>query len=161
MRSLKRYGSTFRFREFANATVKKSEPWMYRQEEIFWVPVSFCKLFADPKRITLLERTEPDYLNEIQASVMDEGMHEPATMVLDESGKMRYHDGYHRMIVSERIGRESIPVVLKIVERVNGYGRQVSSTLFKVLFSNAPQPKEYEVSVSQLCEPEQEASGES
>ena len=133
---------------------------MDREEEIFWVPVAFCKLYADPKRITLLERTEPEYLSEIQRSVMDDGIHEPATMVVDESGKMRYHDGYHRLIVSERIGRESIPVVVKTSERIKGYGKIIGPSLFKVLFSNAPQPKEYQVAVTQLCGAEEAASDE-
>lgn len=133
---------------------------MDREEEIFWVPLDFCKLYADPKRITLLERTEPEYLAEIQRSVMEDGIREPATMVLDESGKMRYHDGYHRMIVLERIGRKSIPVVLKTSERIKGYGKTIDPTLFKVLFSDAPEPKEYQIAVSELFESEEEASGQ-
>lgn len=141
MRILKRYGQDFDYREFEVYEVEESEPWMdhHRIDEIYYVPIEFCRLFADRTRLDLLSRTEAEWICEIGTSIAEDGLREPAVMAFDENGKLRYHDGYHRMLTGEL---ESIPVLLEEARpNVRGYGRPIGSIMremFEALFGDVP-----------------------
>lgn len=141
MRTLKRYGQDFDYREFEEYEVEESAPWMNhpRVDEMFYVPMDFCRLFADQTRLDLLARTEAEWICEIGTSIVEDGLREPAVMAFDETGKLRYHDGYHRMLTGEL---ECIPVILQEARpNVRGYGRPIGSIMremFEALFGDVP-----------------------
>lgn len=103
-------------------------PWRdhYLADSFLVVPKSLALQFADRSYMSRLWRQEPDRLAELAAQIAEDGLREPLTMYYDEAGKLRYHDGYHRLCVMENMDFiRVLPVLLKRSDRVKGYGRNV------------------------------------
>lgn len=112
---------------------RRFDPWTLKSDPIYLVPVEFAYLFADKGKIANIERTEEPYIAELIESISTEGLREPALMKFDEFGKLRYHDGYHRLTAIRRIdGFTDIPVRIKQSPRIVGYGRSFAEEVYNV-----------------------------
>lgn len=104
------------------------QPWRehHLAEECLEVPREVCYYFADDRKMRDIERTEPEKTSMLRESIASEGLKVPLQMVWDDHGKIRYHDGYHRL-TAMRILR--YPTVLPVVftqstGRIKAHGRQ-------------------------------------
>ena len=109
------------------------EPWrdhkMAKTERVYVVPVDFVYRFADPDQIANNRKRVPEKIAELRTSIAEEGLKQPAIMTLDSYGKLRYHDGYHRLTaILEIEGFDKIPVVFRRgTGRTKAFGRQMAA----------------------------------
>lgn len=140
-RSLKRYGPDFDYVVFDDPIdVTPKEPWREHRlaDRVILVPCGVLRLFADPARISLLLHQEHEKvrLDQVGASIAATGLTDPCTVFYDDYGKVRFHDGYHRLIVSDRIDWLNVlPTVLEHSDRITGYGRPIEEFLETVLWA--------------------------
>lgn len=112
------------------------EPWRRHcdRHRIYLFPLDFCKIFADKRQLNNISRKEEDYICSLRESIQREGLFNPAVMKYDNNGKLRYHDGYHRLAaVLEIDGFDFMPVKIEQSPRVKGYGRVLSEELLTIL----------------------------
>lgn len=108
------------------------EPWRAADYD-FVVPVEFALIFADRHRMVSIERDEQEYIASLVDSISSNGLMEPPVMVYDHFGKLRYHDGYHRLIALSHVDSiKRIPVKLRESPRVRGYGRLVGEEIISI-----------------------------
>lgn len=100
------------------------------------LPRSVCLFFADEKKIQDIERQEPEKVHDLRTSIAVEGLKVPLIMTWDDHGKIRYHDGYHRMTAMRVLDDpQVVPVWFRRSEgRVKAYGRQPEDYI-EILFS--------------------------
>ena len=107
----------------------RPEPWrksyMAEVEKTYLVPVEFAYRFADKDQIANNRIRVPEKIAELKASIAVEGLKLPGIMVLDENGKLRYHDGYHRLTaILELEDFDLIPVVFRrSTGKIKAFGR--------------------------------------
>jgi hypothetical protein len=89
------------------------------------LPRSICYFFADEKKIRDIERGEHHKISELRDSIAEEGLKVPLKMTFDSLGKVRYHDGYHRLAAMRVLDEPAmVPVLLTLSDnRVKAYGR--------------------------------------
>ena len=112
-------------------------PWRLhpKAEECLLLPRSVCFYFADQQKMRNIERLEPEKVSELRESISKEGLKVPLKMTWDAHGKIRYHDGYHRMTAMRVLDEpQHVPVLLSRSDRVKGYGRQPEHYI-ELLFS--------------------------
>lgn len=117
------------------------EPWRDCPADLFLVPLTFVQVFADRKKLNEIVRTESEYITGLAEAINEQGLLVPPLMVFDSAGKVRYHDGYHRLAAIEILGYfNAIPVRLEHSPSVRGHGRPVSEempSLFQLFAVNA------------------------
>lgn len=108
----------------------RPEPWRQHphavEGRVRLLPVEFCAKFADPNQIANNRVRVPEKIEELRRSIAKDGLRVPALMRLDQYGKLRYHDGYHRLTAIQQIPDfVNLPVVIDRVNdnRIKGYGR--------------------------------------
>jgi len=118
---------------FSNNTylprIKVPEPWRDhpKADELYLVPVSFVKIFLENAHVVQIRHQAATKVAELRDSIRLEGLQQPCTMVYDATGKLRYHDGHHRLTAILEIPEIThIPVFLKETKKVKGYGRPIS-----------------------------------
>lgn len=92
------------------------EPWRQHHDAdlCLEVPREVCYLFADDRKMRDITRQEPDKTAMLAESIATEGLKVPLTMTWDDHGKIRYHDGYHRLTAMQHLEN---PTVLPIIFR--------------------------------------------
>ena len=111
----------------------RPQPWrehfLARSERTYLLPVSFVVQFADKDQIANNRVRVPDKVLELKESIDREGLKQPAIMTLDSYGKLRYHDGYHRLTaILELEDFTHIPIVFRRgTGRTKAFGRQMSA----------------------------------
>lgn len=117
------------------------EPWRTFPGPKFLIPLDLVLTFADRNRLANILRTEQEYVFGLADSIDMEGLTTPPTMVYDDAGKIRYHDGYHRLAATLALKYfDSLPVCLVKSPYVRGYGRLVSEEvpmIFQLFAVNA------------------------
>lgn len=96
--------------------------------EIFLLPVGFIVRFADKGYLQRIQQRDQGKIGVLRDSMVVEGQIVPMGMNLDPSGKLRFHDGYHRLCVAlER--PDLFPLVPVLLDRgtgaIRGYGRNL------------------------------------
>ena len=112
------------------------EPWRRQTlySRIYLFPVQFCELFAEKAKIQNIRRKEYNYIVELIESISKDGLFNPCIMKYDNNGKLRYHDGYHRLTAILDIeGFNYIPIILESSPKIKGYGRLVNEEMFSML----------------------------
>ena len=103
------------------------EPWTDHQwvDDCIVLPRDVCLFFADHRKMRNIERQEPGKINELRDSISTIGLTTPIIMTWDDTGKIRYHDGYHRLTAMRVLDNPlRIPVLLRHSDRVKGVGQQ-------------------------------------
>lgn len=109
--------------------VPRPEPWREHQltvhNTIYLLPLEFCETFADQQEVHKDRKMVPDKIAWLRESIDEIGLQRPCILVLDATGKLRYHDGYHRMTAIQQIPDFThIPCILQhSTGRIRGYGR--------------------------------------
>lgn len=107
----------------------RAEPWRYHSitlsNKIYLLPVAFCETFADLKEVDHNRKMEANKIEWLRESIDEEGLKRPCILVIDATGKLRYHDGYHRLAAVQQVKDFShIPCILQTsTGRIRGYGR--------------------------------------
>lgn len=115
---------------FSPVILRDLQPWRNHPlaSECHVIPKELALLVADQDYMAKILRSdwEDAKMSSLRESILNEGLREPLTMVYDSGGKLRYHDGYHRLCILQEIGHvKSIPVFLQYSPRVKGYGRPI------------------------------------
>lgn len=105
------------------------EPWRGVYPNARAVPVSVLREFADPQILNLHQTRDNDYINEIKDSIQREGLLHPMLLVMDDDGKVRLHDGYHRLAAAQRLGLDHFPTIFQRVQRIKGYGVRINERM--------------------------------
>lgn len=123
---------------FPEEPVPFPEPWREHPSapDCILLPRALVYRFADERKIRDIERTEVSKTADLRASIASEGLKVPLTMTFDSMGKVRYHDGYHRMTAMRPLDEpQMVPVLLKMAEgRVKAFGLQPEQYM-RALFS--------------------------
>lgn len=147
---LKRYGTEWEYREFPEPKETTENPGQYL------LPMELVLAFIDKGYHRDRERHDPQRLELLEQSIREEGLHEPILLLLDPDGKIRIHDGNHRLIVLQRLGHSKVPVNLEVKPKpVKGYGRKLSdnSELVFQMFVKKPRFKLPDLNTdTTLCE---------
>lgn len=110
------------------------QPWRRRPDadEIYFLPLDFVMMFTDRGRMSHIRHREAAYIAELSQSMLTEGILTPLEMNLDREGKIRLHEGHHRIIVANNLQHyfPRVPVKLKRVDGVlRQYGKQLTEAI--------------------------------
>lgn len=110
------------------------EPWRDFHEQVYLLPLELVDTFIDRRQLETVKRVDHPHVASLASQIEAEGLFVPPEVVYDATGKVRYHDGYHRYAAIESLGYfHSIPVRLRESPAVRGYGRQFTDHGFTVL----------------------------
>lgn len=110
------------------------EPWRRTHSEVYLVPMDLIDTFIDRRQLQETIRRDSDQIASLAAQIDTQGLFVPPLVKFDATGKIRYHDGYHRYGAIESLGYfHSIPVTLEESPAVKGYGRQLTDHGLTVL----------------------------
>jgi len=103
----------------------RSEPWRSWPVPVHLVPVDFCYKYADPRYLREIGNLEHEYIERLRSEIDQDGLKRPCIMRIDEQGKTRFHDGYHRLVaISGVVWMDKVPIVLEWTPKtIRGYGR--------------------------------------
>jgi hypothetical protein len=113
-------------------------PWKDHQfaKSVYLLPLDFCMTFVDNSYLLKVERDDTLRIAELAESMLVEGIKTPIILVIDGQGKLRYHDGYHRLSVI-LANREHFPYIPCLLNHSTGtvraYGRTVQSEIDTIL----------------------------
>lgn len=106
------------------------EPWRESWGHLPTSTAKILRLVTDPEELRRASH-HTDRLELIAGWYSDEGPKEPLTVTVDRFGRVRLADGHHRLIIAERAGIE-VPVEIKVVERIGGWGAPVGPFLVAI-----------------------------
>lgn len=103
------------------------EPWRSFNDDLYLLPVDLIETFIDRRQLEKVKRLDHSHIASLAAQIDAEGLFVPPLVCYDATGKIRYHDGYHRYAAMESLGYfHHVPVRLKESVAVRGYGRQMT-----------------------------------
>lgn len=115
------------------------EPWRQskaaQQHRVYLLDKHFLLLFADASQISNNRIRVPDKIQFLKESIAQIGIKEPGIVVIDENGKFRYHDGYHRLTAILELDKVThMPVYLRrSSNRIKGFGLDFGSQVEVIL----------------------------
>ena len=121
------------------STSTRPEPWRHHElaalNRVYLLPLEFCETFADDQQVHNNRKIVPEKIRWLRESIDELGLQRPCIMVLDATGKLRYHDGYHRLTAIQQIpGFTHVPCILQhSTGRIRGYGRPMHQVVEIIL----------------------------
>lgn len=131
---LRRHSPDFTFRDFPDPL---PEPW--RQHPLAgdcWrVPVAFVLKFTDPVELSNKASRDAQHVADLYLDIQQNGITTPLEMWIDQRGKIRLHEGHHRMAAIVRLGDiQLVPVLIKRSSgTMRGYGRTAHDEIETIL----------------------------
>jgi hypothetical protein len=111
------------------------EPWR-AIGGVYALPMEFLMPYVDTRRLSIVSKTERAHIDALKPSILSEGLREPCELLLDPTGKLRFDNGYHRLVVLSENPTlfKSIPCVVRQVNHpIKGYGRTIPSEIHALL----------------------------
>ena len=96
----------------------KKEPWRDHPDAdlVLLLPMEIVNLIADNAELYAARVKNSERIDMLRHSIRENGLEVPPLILFDESGNIRYKDGYHRLASLQDLGTFSeVPVVLKQV----------------------------------------------
>lgn len=94
------------FLEFENP----SDPSPPKRGGVYFIPTKIAMKYADPVYHSKVMNEDN---NALEVQIRYHGIKTPVTFVYDRAGRLRYHDGYHRLCAAQRLGVKTIPARLE------------------------------------------------
>jgi hypothetical protein len=122
-----------------NLSEPRPQPWrnhdLASRNTIYLLPIEFCEMFADDQQIHSNRKMVPEKIEWLRDSIDKEGLKRPCILVVDATGKLRYHDGYHRLTAIQQIPDFThVPCILQhSTGRIRGYGRPLHQVMEVIL----------------------------
>lgn len=94
------------------------EPWRKHPlgNRAVLVATSAVLALVSPQKLMDIRRRENNYVNEIAASVLNEGIKEPFDLTWDDRGRICMRDGHHRTVIAQDNHIPAVPVVFTHTE---------------------------------------------
>ncbi len=83
------------------------------------LPLALVRKLAQPNRLSEIQLTDKDHLQDLLTSVKARGFDEPMVVVLDDHGRIVLKDGHHRLIVAVQLKLLKVPVRFQRSKRIN------------------------------------------
>lgn len=80
------------------------------------LPISIVSKLVDQKRKAEIIATEKEYIHSLTQNIKQNGLREPLEITIAPNGST-LTEGNHRFICLELLGKEEIPVVIKLQEQ--------------------------------------------
>jgi hypothetical protein len=93
------------------------------------VSTEVLRQLSDPARLCRILRLESAALATIEADWDAHGLRQVLDLVVDGRGRLRLHDGHHRVIVAGRLGVTRLPVTITRADAIPGWARPVAEVL--------------------------------
>jgi ParB-like nuclease domain len=116
----------------------RPEPWRENFPEATLVPIDFVSYFVNETEINEKDRFERWKCDEVKASLTDDGFHQPMVMYWDDEGRVRFHDGHHRLVAARELGWKTVPVELRHAGEgviLRGYSRELKNHVVDIFAS--------------------------
>jgi len=113
------------------------EPWR-AVDGVFEVNVDVLEWLADPAELHKV-RSHGDRLDHLTRLIAAEGQRSPAAVWVDGVGRVAHGDGHHRVQVARRLGRPTVPTVLRVTDRIRGFSRAAHEFTIAALTGTPPQ----------------------
>lgn len=94
---------------------------------------------ADPLEVAEA-KTHRYRVDPLVEAIAAEGQKVPAVIVLDQRGRVRYHDGYHRLVAATELGIETMGVQFTESQVIRGFSRPALQLLHWATSNDAPLP---------------------
>lgn len=128
---------SFDFRYFPEVK-RRPEPWREHPNvaEFRVVPIGFVLMFAGRQELHGKINKDAAHIADLAQSINEDGLREPLEFRLDQTGKLRMQEGYHRTAAISKFVPDmtEVPITVKRSKgNIRSFGRRVDEVFEEIL----------------------------